>query len=249
MSTNAPGLHLLVQKLERWRPFKEEDREAVLALPHTVRSFDPLRYIVRDGDTATQTCVLLSGFAMRNKTIARGARQIFALHVRGDLLDLQNSFLGKADHHVQTVTRCEVAFIPVEAIRRIVFERPRVGKAILYDTLVDAAIFREWIANVGRRDARSRVAHLLCEFALRQEAAGLGEHCSFDFPVTQELVGDCTGLTPVHVNRMLRDLDEEGLLVRERPRTVRIPDWGRLAKVADFDRGYLHLDALHRNVG
>jgi CRP-like cAMP-binding protein len=248
VSVSQSGLQFLLRKLELWRPFEDEDRKAILALPHTIRSLDPLNYIVREGDTATHTCVLLSGFAMRSKIVVDGGRQIFAVHMRGDLLDLQNSFLGRADHDVQALTRCELAFIPVEAIREIVFERPRVGKAILYDALVDAAIFREWIANVGRRDARTRVAHLLCEFSLRQEAAGLAERCSFSFPLTQEQLADCTGLTPIHVNRMLRGLDEAGLVAREK-RMMHIKDWEQLEKIGDFDRDYLHLDALHRNIG
>jgi CRP-like cAMP-binding protein len=247
VSVAASGLVLMLRKLELWRPLEDEDRNAVLALPHTIRSLGPSEYIVREGDIATHTCVLLSGFAMRNKIVIEGARQIFAVHIRGDLLDVQNSFLGKADHNVQTLTPCEVAYIPVEAVRQIIFERPRVGKAILYDTLVDAAIFREWIANVGRRDGRTRVAHLLCEFALRQEVAGLAERCSFSFPLTQEQIADCTGLTPIHVNRMLRRLDEAGLVVREKTRTMHIKDWAQLQKVGDFDKEYLHLDALHRN--
>jgi len=248
VSVKASGLELMLKKLELWRPLEDEDRKAILALPHTIRSVDPSIYIVRQGDAPTHTCVLLSGFAMRNKIIVDGARQIFAIHVRGDLLDVQNSFFGKADHNVQTLTHCEVAFIPVEAVLQIIFERPHIGKAILYDTLVDAAIFREWIVNVGRRDGRTRVAHLLCEFALRQEVAGLAGRCSFSFPLTQEQVADCTGLTPIHVNRMLRRLDEAGLVVREK-RTMHIKDWEQLQKVGDFDREYLHLDALHRDSG
>lgn len=109
-----------------------------------------------------------------------------------------------------------------------------------FDTLVDAAIFREWTTNIGRRDARSRIAHILCEFGARLDAAGLGERCHYELPMSQEQLADCTGLTSVHVNRMLRSLDEEGLISRS-ARAVRIADWAALAKAGEFDDAYLHL--------
>jgi CRP-like cAMP-binding protein len=112
--------------------------------------------------------------------------------------------------------------------------------AMWYDTLVDGSIFREWIANIGRRDAHTRMAHLLCEFALRLKVAGLGERDSYELPMTQEQLADATGLTPVHVNRTLRALDQEGLISRDK-RAVRISDWKRLVAAGDFDSGYLHL--------
>jgi CRP-like cAMP-binding protein len=122
----------------------------------------------------------------------------------------------------------------------LAFTRPAVGKALWLETLVEASIAREWIANVGRRDARARVAHLLCEFAYRLDAVGLGEECNFQLPMTQEQLADTTGLTPVHVNRTLKGLDNEGLTTRTK-RSVKINDWKRMAQVADFRSTYLHL--------
>lgn len=109
------------------------------------------------------------------------------------------------------------------------------------DTLVDASIFREWIANVGRRDARTRIAHLLCEFAVRLRLAGLGEETHYELPMTQEQLADATGLTSVHVNRTLKGLETEGLIERTNPRAIHIGDWRKLAKAGDFDSAYLHL--------
>jgi CRP-like cAMP-binding protein len=148
--------------------------------------------------------------------------------------------LGTADHNVQALTLAEVAFIPREAVKKIAFERPAVGMAMWLDTLVDGSIFREWIANVGRRNARQRLAHLLCEFSLRLEVAGLGSHHQYTLPMTQEQLGDCTGLTPVHVNRTLRDLDNDGITSRSK-RAVTVNDWKRLAFEGDFSSAYLHL--------
>jgi CRP-like cAMP-binding protein len=184
---------------------------------------------------------LLSGYAIRHKIVAGGARQIVAVHMKGDLVDLQNSFLGVADHSVQVLTESEVAFIPREAVRKLGFERPKIGMAMWHDTLVDGSIFREWIANVGRRDARARMAHLLCEFSLRLKVAGLGEATDYELPMTQEQLADCVGLTPVHVNRTLKSLEAEKLIDRKSSRGIVIGDWKKLAEAGDFDSSYLHL--------
>jgi CRP-like cAMP-binding protein len=109
-----------------------------------------------------------------------------------------------------------------------------------YDTLVDASVFREWILNIARRDARTRIAHVLCEFGVRLEAQGLGERSSYEFPMTQEQLADVTALTPVHVNRSLQALEVEGLIART-VRFVAVSDWSKLAAAGDFDEAYLHL--------
>jgi CRP-like cAMP-binding protein len=184
---------------------------------------------------------MLSGFSVRHKIVAGGMRQIVAIHMKGEMVDLQNSLLGKADHSVQMLTRGEVAMIPREEILRIAFERPAIGKAMWVDTLVDASIFREWIANVGRRNAHTRIAHLLCEFGMRLQHAGLGQETGYDLPLNQEQLADATGLTSVHVNRTIKALEAEGLIERSSPRAITIGDWKKLADVGDFDSGYLHM--------
>jgi len=238
-SRTAQSLAPMLRKLEYWASLSEADREALLALPHTLKSVEPHYYLVRDMDPVTHTCLLRSGMAYRHKIVVDGARQIFSVHMVGDFVDLHNCITGEADHHVQALTPCNVAFIPREAITAIAFERPAVGLALWYDTLVDSAIFREWIANVGRRDAKTRLAHLLCEFALRLDAAGLGQQTNYQIPMTQDQLADCTGLTSVHVNRTLQVLGKEGLITRER-RFIRITNWKKLAEAADFDSRYLH---------
>jgi CRP-like cAMP-binding protein len=237
---SSDALAPMIRKLEYWATLSPEDCEALLALPFTARTIEPGHYIVREGDRPGFCCVMLSGLSYRHKVVATGARQIVSIHMAGDLVDLQNSLLGTADHNVQVLTSARVAFIPREAVQRIAFDRPAVGQALWYDTLVDGSIFREWIANVGRRDARTRIAHLLCEYALRLEAAGIGDHMNWELPMTQEQIADCTGLTPVHVNRMFKDLGNQGLITRTR-RSVAVNDWKALAAAADFESSYLHL--------
>src|SRR5215204_1861306 len=187
MSTNSiQVLAPMVRKLQLWQPLTEPDIEAVFGLPHVLRTLNAGQYIVWDGDKPQHTCLLLDGFAYRHKLAGDGGRQILSIHMKGDIVDLQNSLLGIADHSVQMLTAGRVAMIPVDAMRELAFSRPHVGMAMWYETLVEGSIFREWIVNLGRRDARTRIAHLLCEFAMRLEAAELGEQSNYELPITQE---------------------------------------------------------------
>ena len=232
----------MLLKFERRGRLADADRKALLALPHTVRRMAAGVHIIRDGDTPDSCSVLLSGFAFRHKITGRGGRQVIAIHMAGDYVDLQNCLLSVSDHNVQMLTDGDVAYVPKEAIRALAVERPAIGMAMWTDTMIDAAIFREWVVNVGRRDARSRIAHMLCEFSLRLEAAGLAKEHRYELPMTQEQLADAVGLTPVHVNRVLRQLGEEGLISRNK-RSVVIDDWKRIRQVGDFNERYLHHDA------
>jgi CRP-like cAMP-binding protein len=240
--TSSTTLEPMAQKLGYWFPLDEQDRAALLALPHRVKSLEAHHYVVREREKAVECCLMLAGFSFRHKIVVGGARQIVAIHMKGDMVDLQNSMLGTADHSVQMLTRGEVAMIPRDAIQKLALERPRVGMAMWRDTLVDGSIFREWIANVGRRDAATRIAHVLCEFALRLKVAGLGEQTNYQLPMTQEQLADAVGLTSVHVNRTLQSLEQQDLISRTQ-RSVRIADWQKLADAGDFDPTYLHLPA------
>jgi CRP-like cAMP-binding protein len=232
----------MIRRLDRRSPLGEADRAALRALPHQIRRLPASGHLVRDGDTTEFCTLLLSGFAHRYKITGEGGRQIISIHMAAEFVDLQNSFLQRSDHGVQTLTETEVALIPKAAFEELAFGRPAIGKALWIDTLIDASIFREWVVNVGRRDSRARVAHLLCEFSLRLEAAGLSRDHRYELPMTQEQLADAVGLTSVHVNRVLRQLGEEGLISRDR-RSVVIEDWQRLRNAGDFNERYLHHDA------
>src|SRR5215213_3611767 len=214
MSAAPSTLLPMLNKLQLWMTLDSADQEAVLTLPYAIKRLGAGAYVVRDGEKPTHSCLLLRGFAYRHKVTGEGGRQIMSIHMKGDVVDLQNSLLRRSDHNVQALTNIDVAYIPVECVREIAFDRPNVGKAMWYETLVDASIFREWTLNVGRRQARARTAHLLCEFAMRLEVAGLGEHCNYELPMTQEQLADALGVTPVHVNRTLMSLTADGFIAR-----------------------------------
>jgi CRP-like cAMP-binding protein len=241
MTTPRHPLELLVRNLELRSPLSPEDRKAVLELPYTLRTLEPSTYIVREADPPTSCCVMVSGFAYRQKLTGEGARQIVAIQIPGDGVDFQNLFLNVSDHSVQMLTRGEVAFVDRALIQELARSRASIGHAILVKILVEASIFREWVLNVGRREARTRMAHLLCEFAVRLEAEGLADEYRYELPMTQEQLADAVGLTPVHVNRTLKALEREGLITRNR-RNLSFPDWRRLREAGDFNQRYLHLE-------
>lgn len=242
MTSNDLALSLLVRKLQRLASLESGDQRALLALPHRMGRVGPRRYLVREGTVPGECCLLIDGYAARSKVAADGGRQIVSFHVAGDMLDLQHLFLECADHDVQTITEATIIWVPMADLRSLVSRHPLIATAFWRDSLIDASIFREWVLNVGRRDAKTRIAHMLCEFVVRSQAAGLGTPERLKLPFTQEEIGDATGLTPVHVNRMLRELTDEGL-IRITARSLEIRDWDGFRQAAGFEPAYLHAAA------
>lgn len=241
MSVTANPLDLLLRKLETHVRLGDEDRNAVLGLSYVLRTLEPHSYVMRESERPASCAVLISGFAYRQKLTSLGTRQILSLHIPGEPLDFQSLLLDEADHNVQMLTRGELAMIPREEVQELARSRPAISRAILVTILVEASIFREWIVNVGRRNARARVGHLLCEFAARLDTMGLATDYRYQLPITQEQLADAVGLTPVHVNRTIKALEAEGYIARH-GRNISFPDWERMQNMADFNRRYLHLE-------
>lgn len=233
----------MLSKLERRARLNQSDQDALLSLPFTKTIVDRGKYLVREGAHTTGLCVLITGFAFRHRLTADGDRQIVSVHIPGDLVNVDGVLLTVADHNVQTLTRCEIGTIPLPAMLQLIDAHPQIRRALWTDTLIDGSIYREWVMNVGRRDARQRIAHLLCEFGRRLEVAGLGDSTGYKLPMTQEQLADATGLTAVHVNRSLKTMEAEGLVVREK-RFVGVPRWERLRDLCGFNELYLQLDQV-----
>lgn len=227
------------RKFERRVKLDQSDREALGALPFRVKPFEANQYLVREGSLPHECSFILSGLVFRHKLTANGDRQIVSLHVPGDFVDLEGALLMIADHNLQALTRGELAVVEARHIIKLIDKHPRLARAMWIDTLADASIYREWVMNVGRRPARQRIAHILCEFACRLELAELGNTRGYEFPMTQEQLADAAGLTPVHVNRTLKVLEADGLIVRSK-RFLVIPDWKRIRKISGFNELYLH---------
>ena len=232
-------LDTLLKRWSRRVTITREDSEALADLPWSERAFGRDAYVVREGERTTTCALLVRGFAFRQKLVSDGARQIISIHIPGEFVDLQNSLLPVSDHNVQCLGRASFAMVSKAALLELSASCPNIARAIFLDTLLDASIFREWVVNVGRRDARARIAHLLCELADRLKAAGATDGEIYDFPLTQEQVADATGLTAVHTNRTLQSLRRDGLISLSSSRLV-ILDWNALVDVGDFNERYLH---------
>ncbi len=241
MADAVEPLALLLRNLELRTKLNDADRAAVLALPHVLRMLEPGTYLIREADPVGDCAVMVSGFAYRSKLAGDGQRQILALHLPGDAIDFQNLFLDVSDHNVQMLTRGQVAVVPRKALQALTRSNRAVGEAVLLKILVEASMFREWVLNVGRRDAKTRVAHLLCELAVRLDHEGLADQYGYELPMTQEQLGDAVGLTSVHINRTLKLLENENLITRTK-RSISFPDWAKLRYVGDFNERYLHLE-------
>ncbi len=238
-------LELLVRSLRLRAPLADADADAIRALPHTVRLLEAGTYTVREADSTPVCGVLISGFAYRQKTSSDGDRQIVSVLIPGDALDLQNIFLDVSDHSVQMLTRGEIAVLQRADVQALIRENAAVARAMMVNILTEASILREWVLNVGQRSGKERAAHLLCEIAIRLKAAGLADQYAYELPMTQEQLGDALGLTPVHVNRMLKALQADGLITRTK-RVVQFPNWEAMRNVAGFNERYLHLE-VQRN--
>jgi CRP-like cAMP-binding protein len=233
-------LNPLVRKLESIVVLSDEERQAALQLSVTLRALKADQDIVRDQDRPSQCCLLLDGFACRYKTLGNGKRQILSFHIPGDIPDLQSIHLEVMDHCLGTMTASKVAFIPHDVVRAFVRAQPRIGDVFWRETLIDAAVFREWVTNVGRRDAYGRIAHIFCELFVRVRAVGLNKGESYEMPITQTELADASGLSTVHVNRTMQELRRDGL-IRTKGASVIIEDWDGLQQAGEFDPTYLHL--------
>jgi CRP-like cAMP-binding protein len=232
---------LVLTKLKLRSQLSQAACVAIETAPFVFRDIPAGAQIVRDGGSpAAQCSIVLDGVAIRSKTTRSGGRQIAAIEIRGDFLDLAHLFLDIADHDVEALTPLRVAAIERDILRELALEHRDFGKALWTEALVEASIAREWMTNLGRRDARTRVAHVLCELAVRSQAVGLAAPDTLLLPWTQEQLGDVTGLTPVHVNRMLRSLEDDELIAR-RGRQVQIVDRAGLREAGEFEPRYLHL--------
>ncbi len=230
---------ILLKRLNLVAAINAEDEAAVLELPVTVREVDAGVDIVSEGQYVNQCCILIEGFTYRYRHTLDGKRQIIAFHVAGDIPDLHSLHMNYMDHSFAATARSRIGFVSHEAVWNLCLARPNVAAALWRETLIDGAIFREWIVGLGRLSGLSRTAHLLCEIAMRMRAVGLAPDYVYRLPLTQHELADALGLTVVTVNRVLKDLRLSGVVDRERSRMV-IRDWKELARLGEFDPRYLH---------
>ncbi|HEX7781247.1 MAG TPA: Crp/Fnr family transcriptional regulator [Sphingobium sp.] len=218
-----------------------DDLQALEDSVSDTRDIPARRTIARAGEPITFSTYLIEGILCRYMDDRDGERQLVAVHIAGDFVDLHGYPLGRLDHDVAALTRCKIALIPHQKLDMLVASRPALAKILWFSTLVDAAMHREWIFRLGRLEAVARVAHFLCETEARLNAVGRSDNGVFHLPMTQPDLGEACGMTSVHMNRMLRELRKRGLADVEKG-VVKILDRQGLAEVAEFDRGYLFFD-------
>jgi CRP-like cAMP-binding protein len=231
--------------MEQYTRFSKEEGETLDRLV----SERPLQHeagddIVREGDHAPDCHVILSGLACRYKILPNGERQIMAFLVPGDLCDAEIFILKEMDHSIGALMPSTTALVSSKIMKELLRKEGCLSEALWWGTLTDLGVLRERIIDHGRRDAHERIAHLFYEMLVRYRIVGLSKDDSFDFPITQAELADATGLTPMHVNRVLKRLREEQL-VHFHGKVIKILDAERLKEVAGFNANYLHLDRVH----
>ena len=233
--------HLL--KLRARAPVGPDEEQAIRDAVGEVRTYPADHLIIRAGQRIESSTLLLDGIICRYKDLSEGQRQITELHVPGDFADLHSFTLKRLDHNIMALTPARVAMVSHEKLSQITERFPHLTRLYWFTTNVDAAIHREWEVSLGRRTALSRIAALFCEMRLRFELVGMTEGDGYALPLTQTDLAECLGLTPIHVNRTLKELREQGL-VQFKSGRVTILDWDRLRQVAEFDPAYLYLDPI-----
>lgn len=229
----------LIRRLRISSAIGEEDIKEIEALPISVRQYPAETPVVRDGERATDCCLIADGFCVRSKTIASGKRQILSIHIPGEIPDLMSLFLHVMDHDLSTLTPSTLGFISHETLQKLHRRSPVVAEMFWRDTLIDAAMFREWIVNVGQRPAPARLAHVMIELRERLRIIGRVDGSNFEMPLTQEQIGEALGITAVHANRVIKQLRQEGIVELNRGR-VTVLDERKFQELADFDGRYLH---------
>jgi len=236
----------LTMKLEQFTRFDPEERQRLdQLLSYPTKTFDRGSTIIGEGDKVDNIHLVLTGMAARSKTLRSGERQFMAFLIPGDLCDIEVFILEGMDHDITALTDTTCLLIPADVIAGMLTESTKLTKALWWGTMTDSAILREWIVDHGSRDSIERIAHLMCEMLIRYRVIGETTDDSFPFLLTQDELADATGMTPVHVNRMLKELRAQGLIELS-GKVLTVLDPKGLQRTAKFDSSYLHLTRTER---
>ena len=238
-STSQPGDNRLARKLSLFVPLSDSDRRVLDGLTTGEEHFRADTDISCEGMVPRSVFLVQEGMAARYRNLPDGRRQIMTFLILGDLCDPHVFLLRTMDHSIGTITAVRVAPISRQSLMDTFATRPRISAALWWASLQEESMLRERMVSLGRRDARGRIAYLLCELLWRLDAIGLADGERFHLPLTQTELGDALGLTPVHVNRVLRDFREQHLIAMEH-KVLRMLDVAGLQKIAAFNKEYLH---------
>ena len=237
------ALKNFVARLGALSALSQEDVAALLGLKGDMARLRGNVDIVSPGAKFDHACLVVSGIVARFVQLRDGSRQFIAFHLPGDIADIHRVATPSAGSGLQTLSTATIVRVPAQDLRRIALASPTIAQAFWAYAAIDAAVLAQWAVNLGRRDAKSRMANFLCEMGVRSEACGLGSRSEFILDASQAQIGDALGLTSVHVNRTLKILRESKLLSID-GRIVRITNWLSLAAIGDFDPAYLQVEQL-----
>jgi CRP-like cAMP-binding protein len=238
--TISPGLEPLFRRLRLRDNIDEDERAALAEVLSEARAIPAGTDLVREGDRPGRSTLVLSGLTCRYSSLASGKRQITAIHIPGDFVDLHSFLIKTMDHAVATLTPCIVSYAPHEGLERITERFPHLGRLLWLLTLIDASIHRQWLVTMGAYPALNRTAHLLCELFARLTFDSVQVADSLTLPITQADLGDTLGLSTVHTNRVIQELRSRGL-IQWQGQEIRMLNWQGLSDLAQFDPLYLHL--------
>jgi len=241
MENPKTAVSLFLQRLLLRSKLNGEEQQAILSLSGERASYVAYRDIVSPGETVHSACLVARGLVARYDQMLDGLRQVTSYYIAGDMCDLHSLVVPKASWAITAVDHVSILRIPHAQLRDLCLSYPAIALAFWRDGTVDASIFAKWVGNIGRRNAKARIAHIICEMGMRSEVAGLGERTSFQLNATQAQLSEATGLTAVHVNRTLQDIRKDDLLTFTKGR-VEVSDWEALQAIAEFDPAYLLLD-------
>lgn len=215
-------------------------RDAVIEATSRPKRYAARQDLIREGDETGPVFAVLDGWVSRYKILPSGTRQIMAFMMPGDACDLHMDMIARMDHSIQAVTDAEVAVISRSRMEAMLAAHPDFARAMYIAQLVDEGTLRAWIVSMGRRSSAERVAHLICELYLRLRAIGLADDdAAISLPLSQIVLADALGMTPVHINRILKELRLTGAMELRRG-SLTISDPIKLVRIAGFDENYLH---------
>ncbi|RLP24011.1 Crp/Fnr family transcriptional regulator [Mesorhizobium sp. YM1C-6-2] len=238
----------MLSKLDLLVELTDKERTAVQALPFRISRQPAKADIVREGDWPSSSFIILEGFVATSKNTGEGARAITALHVPGDMPDLMSLHLPEMDCDVRAITNCVLAFVEHDQLRTLCREYPRLLHGLWKGTLIEAAVYRESVVNIGHRSALARLAHFFCEMMIRTNANQRKARAHFPLPLTQTDLADITGMSTVHVNRSLQSLRATNAISYDQGQVI-IHRWEELLSMADFNPAYLHLPEEALTIG
>ena len=228
-----------IDKLSNFGKLTDDDTAALTAITATPRKYAARKDLIREGDRPGPVFIVLEGWACRYKILPGGTRQVLAYLMPGDSCDLHVGLLAEMDHSIQTITAATVATVSRVEMDAVMDNHPQIARAMYTGQLIDEGTMRAWITSMGRRSSIERVAHLMCELYLRACNIGLANGTGFALPLSQIMLADSLGMTPVHLNRVVNELQKTGAIALQRGKLI-INEPVALVQIAGFDENYLH---------